>query len=267
MGAGTIGRMSFDVPADAYDRFMGRFSQPLGPTFAEFAGVTAGQRLLDVGSGPGALTSVLVDLVGAENVVAVDPSESFAAAAGRRHPGVDVRIATAAALPFDDGEFDRTLAQLVVHFMPDPVAGLREMARVTRPGGVVAACVWDHAGSDGPLSVFWDAVRGIDRRAVDEADLPGARQGSLPSLFRSAGLMDVDDDLLQVSVPFDGFTAWWEPFTLGVGPAGRYVAGLDTDRRRLLRDRCAARLPSGPFTLTAKAWAARGAPPPGSDPV
>ncbi len=120
MGAVTIGRMSFDVPADAYDRFMGRFSQPLGPTFAEFAGVTAGERLLDVGSGPGALTSVLVDLVGAENVAAVDPSESFAAAADRRHPGVDVRIATAAALPFDDGEFDRTLAQLVVHFMPDP---------------------------------------------------------------------------------------------------------------------------------------------------
>jgi SAM-dependent methyltransferase len=259
--------MSFDVPADAYDRFMGRFSRPLGPAFAAYAGVTAGERLLDVGSGPGALTSVLVDLVGAANVAAVDPSQSFVVAAARRHPGVDVRVAIAAALPFADGEFDRTLAQLVVHFMPDPVAGLREMARVTRPGGGVTACVWDHAGSDGPLSAFWDAARGIDRSAVDEADLPGARRGSLPALFRSAGLIEVDDDVLEVAVPFDGFEAWWEPFTFGVGPAGRYVAGLDADRRRLLRDRCAAGLPSGPFTLRAKAWAARGVAKLGRNPI
>jgi SAM-dependent methyltransferase len=257
-GPPTIGlRMTFDVPAVAYDRFMGRFSQPLGPRFADFSEVASGDRVLDVGCGPGALTSVLVELAGAESVAAIDPSESFAAAARLRHPGVDVRLASAADLPFDAASFDRALAQLVVHFMPDPVAGLREMARVTRPDGVVAACVWDHASGHGPLSVFWDAVRGIDRAAVDEADLPGARRGSLPALFRSAGLAGIEDGSLEVSVAFDGFQAWWEPFTLGVGPAGRYVAGLDPDGRARLRHRCAAALPSGPFTLQAKAWAAR----------
>src|SRR5688500_4873461 len=149
--------MAFDVAADAYDRFMGRYSRLLSPQLADFAGVRGGQRVLDVGCGPGALTSELVMRLGPSAVAAVDPSESFVAAARARHPGVDVQRASAEQLPFADDEFDAALAQLVVHFMADPVAGIREMARVTREHGVVAACVWDHAGDAGPLSLFWKA--------------------------------------------------------------------------------------------------------------
>ena len=133
--------MSFDVGADAYTRFMGRYSEPLAARFADLAGVRPGQRALDVGCGPGALTAELAGRLGAGEVCAVDPSESFAGAAGERLPGVTVSVAAAERLPFPDGAFDAVLAQLVVHFMADPVAGLREMGRVTRRGGVVGACV------------------------------------------------------------------------------------------------------------------------------
>ena len=138
--------MSFFVGADAYDRFMGRYSILLAPSFADLAGISAGQRVVDVGCGPGALTAELVARVGPEAVAAIDPSDAFVDAMRERHPGVDVRQAAAEDLPFEDRAFDAALAQLVVHFMTDPVAGLHEMARVVRPGGVVAACVWDHAG-------------------------------------------------------------------------------------------------------------------------
>ena len=139
--------MSFDVAGDAYGRFMGRFSEPLAERFLALAGVRDEDRVLDVGCGPGALTARLVARLGAGQVAAVDPSEPFVAAARTRLPGVDVRVATAESLPFDDDAFDAVLAQLVVHFMADPVAGLAEMARVARPGGTVAACVWDHAAA------------------------------------------------------------------------------------------------------------------------
>jgi ubiquinone/menaquinone biosynthesis C-methylase UbiE len=129
--------MSFHVAADAYDRFMGRYSVPLAVRLADFTEVTAGQRVVDVGCGPGALTTELVRRVGAAAVSAVDPSEPFVDAARARHPGVDVRRAAAEQLPFDDATFDSTLAQLVVHFMTDPVIGLGEMRRVTRAQGIV----------------------------------------------------------------------------------------------------------------------------------
>jgi len=143
--------VSFAVGADAYDRFMGRYSVPLASQLADFAGVAAGQRVLDVGCGPGALTTELVGRLGPAAVAAVDPSEPFVAAARERHAGVTVRRATAEELPFADHEFDAALAQLVVHFMADPVAGLSEMARVTRERGVAGACAWEHAGGQGPL--------------------------------------------------------------------------------------------------------------------
>ena len=162
---------------------MGRYSEPLAPQFADLAGIADGQRVLDVGCGPGALTAELVSRAGAEAVSAVEPSASFAAAARERLPGVDVRQAPAERLPFADGTFDAALAQLVVHFMADPVEGLREMARVTRPGGTVAACVWDHAGGRGPLAAFWSAVRQLDPAADDESGLAGVREGHLASLF------------------------------------------------------------------------------------
>jgi SAM-dependent methyltransferase len=250
--------VSFAVGADAYDRFMGRYSVPLAPELADFANVTAGQRVLDVGCGPGALTSELVRRLGAADVSAVDPSEPFVAAVRERHPDVSVQRAAAEQLPFADQAFDAALAELVVHFMKDPVAGLREMARVTREGGVVAACVWDLAEGQGPLSLFWDAARELEPDVEDESQRAGTSQGHLAQLFRAAGLREVEDGVLSISVEHPSFEDWWEPFTLGVGPAGSYVAGLDAERQARLRERCRERLPAAPFVLTARAWAARG---------
>src|SRR6476660_1452939 len=164
---------------------MGRYSEPLAAQFADLAGARSGQRLLDVGCGPGALTAELVRRVGPDAVSAVEPSASFVAAARERLPGVDIRQAAAERLPFGGAAFDAALAQLVVHFMADPVAGLREMGRVTRAGGLVAASVWDHAGGGGPLATFWSAVRDLDPGARDEAALAGAREGHLAEIFQN----------------------------------------------------------------------------------
>ena len=250
--------MSFDVAAESYDRFMGRYSVLLSPQLADLAGVQGGQRGLDVGCGPGALTAELVTRLGPAAVAAVDPSEPFVAAARARNPGVDVLRASAERLPFPDGRFDVTLAQLVVHFMSDPVAGLAEMARVTRPDGVVAACVWDHGGGQGPLSVFWQAARTLDPGIDDESHLAGAREGHLAELFEAAGLRDVEATAIPASLEHASFEEWWEPFTRGVGPAGSYVASLDPPEQAELRERCRSLLPVAPFVITARAWAARG---------
>lgn len=246
------------MAAEAYDRFMGRFSSPLAIEFVRLLEPQAGQRALDVGCGPGALTAVLVDRLGADAVTAVDPAESFVQAAQKRMPGVDVRSASAERLPFDDDRFDLTLAQLVVHFMADPIAALREMLRVTKPSGLVAATVWDHADGGGPLTSFWDAVHRLDPDARGEGGLTGAAEGQLGALFREVGLRDVETPMLSVTVPFGTFEDWWAPFELGVGPAGAYVAALDDHGRSALRAQCADLLPTPPFRITASAWCAVG---------
>jgi SAM-dependent methyltransferase len=250
--------VSFEVSADAYMRFMGQYSEPLARLFADLAGIDGGQRVLDVGCGPGALTAELVKRVGAASVSAVEPSASFAAAARERLPEVEVRQAAAEQLPFPDGAFDAALAQLVVHFMADPVQGLREMRRVTRPGGTVAACVWDHAGGRGPLAAFWSAVLELDPAAEDESGLAGVREGHLASLFTQAGLDRTRATTLTVRVRHASFDHWWQTFTLGVGPAGAYVASLTPDRRAALREQCRRLLPAGPVEITATAWAVTG---------
>jgi SAM-dependent methyltransferase len=237
---------------------MGRYSVRLAPSFADFARVLPGHRALDVGCGPGALTTELVRRLGATAVAAVDPSEEFAAAAQERHRGVDVRVAAAEALPFADGEFDAALAQLVVHFMDNPVRGLAEMARVTREGGVVAACVWDHAGGQTPLAPFWDAVHELDPNEAGESGLAGGHEGHLTELCTKAGLRDVQENALPVAVEHARFEEWWEPFTLGVGPAGVYLTSLERERLTALRNRCNEVLGPGPFTIESRAWAARG---------
>jgi SAM-dependent methyltransferase len=191
-------------------------------------------------------------------VSAVDPSESFVAAARERHPDVRVERASAEQLPFADDAFDAALAQLVVHFMSDPSAGVAEMRRVTRRDGVVAACVWDHAGGQGPLSAFWDVARELDPDVADESRLVGAREGDLTRLFASAGLREVEETALSVSLAHPTFEDWWEPFTFGVGPAGAYVAALDPEGQANLRERCREALPDAPFVLTARAWTAHG---------
>ncbi len=250
--------MNFTVDPAAYDRFMGRYSLLLAPQLADLAAVSAGQRVLDVGCGPGALTGELVERLGAEAVSAVDPSEPFVAAVEARHPGVDVRRAAAEQLPFGDAKFDATLAQQVVHLMKNHKGGVDEMVRVTRKRGVLAASVWDYAGGRGPISALWDAARELDPEVVDESHLAGVREGHLAELFEAAGLQEVEEVAHSISVKHSSFEEWWEPFTLGVGPAGSYVAGLDPARRAQLRERCHDQLPTAPFLLTAYAWAARG---------
>ncbi|MFC8503203.1 class I SAM-dependent methyltransferase [Pedococcus sp. NPDC057267] len=252
--------MGFEVTAQAYGRFMGRFSEPLASVFADAAGVVpgGGQSVLDVGCGPGALTSTLAERLGPDRVHACDPSRSFVEAARTRLPGVDVVAAAAEQLPYPDDGFDAALAQLVVHFMRDPVAGLREMARVTRPGGVVAACVWDHAGRQGPVSAFWDVVREFDPGEEGEGLLAGTERGQLGRLLREAGLADVRESSLAVTTRYESFEDWWEPYTFGVGPAGAYVAALDDERREALRALAQLRLPQAPFEVRAEAWCAVG---------
>ena len=250
----------FTAPADAYDRFMGKFSGPLAPLFCDFAGVAAGQRVLDVGCGPGALVAELVRRVGAENVSAVDPASQFVEAARERNPGVDVREASAEQLPFGDDEFDASLAQLVVHFMSDPVGGLSEMRRVTRPGGVVAACVWDHAGGQAAAQpVLGRRARARPGRAGRVAARGSARSGHLTELFGERGLARRARVVARSHSPARrASTHGGSRSRSASGPAGAYLTGLDEERQAEVRERCRQALGSGPLVIAARAWTARG---------
>ena len=250
--------MSFEVAGEAYDRFMGRYSRPLAVQLADLLDLAPGQRALDVGCGPGALTDQLVDRLGAEHVAAVDPSGPFVEACRSRHPGVDVRVATAEALPYDDGAFDTAAACLVVHFMEDPVRGLAEMARVTREGGWVAAAVWDLADGRTPMRAVWSAMAEVAPETRTESQLPGGSQGELVGLLADAGLRDVEGDEVAVTVSHPTFEEWWEPYLHGVGPVGEAVGALDTARRRRLEALLRRDLGDGPFDVTAVAFTARG---------
>lgn len=250
--------MSFEVAADAYDRFMGRFSRLLAPQMVELADVHAGQDVLDVGCGTGMLTTLLIDRLGPDHVTGIDPSATFVEAARQRFPGVRIDHGSAEALPYTRGAFHAAIAQLVVHFMQDPVAGIREMARVTRPGGVVAACVWDHAGGTGPVSLYWDAARDATPGAADESNLAGAREGHLVELFESAGLHDVQGSVVIAELEMPTFDEYWRPFERGVGPAGAHLASLGAEARARLRERARDLAGGEPFTISARAWAARG---------
>jgi ubiquinone/menaquinone biosynthesis C-methylase UbiE len=253
--------VSFAASGEKYDRFVGRYLPTLAPAFADAAGANAGMRLLDVGCGPGGLTRELAARAGADAVAAIDPSSQFVEACRARNPGVDVREGAAEQLPFPDDAFDAALASLVVGFMRDADTGAREMARVTRPGGVVAACMWDTTGGGMTmLHLFWKAAASIDADAVSEMGLLGTSQGELAELLRRTGLSDVEDGAISASARYESFEDWWEPFTFGIGPAGAYCRSLDDDRREALRLECRSRLgtPEGPFELEASAWFARG---------
>ncbi|MFL6042826.1 MAG: class I SAM-dependent methyltransferase, partial [Gaiellales bacterium] len=217
----------------------------------------------DVGCGPGALTAELAERLGPAGVAAVDPSEPFAAACRSRVPGADVRVAGGEALPFEDDAFDATLSQLVVNFMADPPAGVREMARVTRPGGVVASCVWDYAGEMTLLRSFWDAAIEVDPRAeaLDEGrTMPWCRDGDLARLWEDVGLTGVRFGAIEVRAGYSGFDDLWWPLPTGVAPSGAYCASLDEQGRSALREAYRRRLGAGdePFELTARAWAVAG---------
>jgi ubiquinone/menaquinone biosynthesis C-methylase UbiE len=249
----------FEVPAAHYDSFMGRYSMHLSAQLADLAEIAPGQRVLDVGAGPGALTAELVARLGPDAVTAVDPSEQFVGALREREPGVTVERAAAEDIPFDDSTFDAALAQLVVHFMDDPVAGLREMGRVTRAGGSVTACVWDHGpGGHGPLSAYYAALHRFDPSQPGESHRPGTRPGHLVELFRAAGLEDLDATTLTVRVEHPTFEDWWEPYMLRVGPTSHYLTSLEPDRLERLKELCREELSAPPFVLEARAWAVRG---------
>jgi SAM-dependent methyltransferase len=258
------GAETFSASAEAYDRLVGRYGATLAAALIAFARVEPGMRALDVGCGPGALTRALAELLGAANVSAVDPSEPFVQACRVRLPGVDVAVATAEELPFSTDAFDVTLSQLVVNFMRDPEKGVREMARVTRAGGVVAACVWDYAGEMTLLRAFWDAAREVEPERAAAADegvvMRWCGEGELAELWHGAGLRDVQFAPLVVRARYAGFEDLWAPLPSGVAPSGAFCKSLDDDGRAALHEAYRRRLAvgEGPFELSARAWAVSG---------
>jgi SAM-dependent methyltransferase len=258
------GAETFRASADAYDRFVGRYGSELATGLIDFAGVEPAMRTLDVGCGPGALTAMLVERLGAARVAAADPSAPFVDACRARLPGVGVVEAGAEALPFADAAFDAALSQLVVNFMRDGEAGVREMARVTRPGGIVASCVWDYAGEMTLLRAFWDAARQVDPERAAAADegvvMRWCGEGELAELWRAAGLGSVRSGSLRASAKYADFEDLWSPLPTGVGPAGAFCKSLEEDDRGALHDAFRLRLGvgDGPFELTARAWSVVG---------
>ena len=254
--------MQFATPAEHYDRFMGRYLPTLVTALTDAADIAPGMRVVDVGCGPGGLTSALAARVGAANVAAIDPAAQFVAACRERNPGADVREGVAESLPWADGEFDAALSSLVVAFMQDPLQGVGEMARVTRSGGTVAACMWDIAGGGMTmLRVFWTAVGQVEPGAQGEQRRTGTTEGDLPELFRRAGLDNVVAGALEARAEYVGFDDFWEPFTLAVGPAGQCLMSLPEEQQAAVRDACRIEVPDRPFSLTARAWYATGSVP------
>ena len=255
------GARSFLTSGNAYDGFMGRYSRPLAEVFADAVGVSRGSTALDVGCGPGALTGVLVGRLGTDAVFACDPSAPFVEECTTRHRGVDVRLGRAEAVPFEEGRFDVSLAQLVLHFVSDPEQAAREMLRVVRPGGVVAACVWDFATGMEMLRLFWDAALVIDPNAPDEARTRRfGRHGEIVALFQGAGLEDIVETTLHVRTRYESFNEFWSGFLAGVGPAGAFCVALSDEGRAALREELFRRVgsPAGSFTLGAMARSAHG---------
>jgi SAM-dependent methyltransferase len=257
------GAATFGTPAEAYDQHVGRYGRELARALIAAAGVRPGGRALDVGCGPGAVTTELVALLGAGHVAAVDPSVPFADACRGRLPGVRVDVAPGESLPFDGAAFDHVLSQLAVNFMTDPLAGVREMRRVTRPGGTVAAAVWDYAEEMVLLRRFWDAAAALDPSAGDRDEarcMPFCTPAELGDLWSTAGLAGVAVSAAVVGAGYDGFDDLWRPLELGVAPSGAYVASLAPEQRAALRDELRRRLGVGdrPFRLTARAWIVTG---------
>lgn len=259
----TRGAASFRTSAEAYDRHIGRYGSALARALIEIANVSAGQRALDVGCGPGALAAELCQVLGSNGIAAIDPSTPFVEACAQRLPGVDVRLATAEELPFPDDSFDVALSQLAVNFMSDPPAGVREMRRVTQPGGTVAAAVWDYAGEMTLLRRFWDAAVSLDPGAAESDEgrsMPYCTPDELERLWRDAGLQNPAVSALVVEAEYRDFDDLWQSLEHGSGPSTAYASSLSPGRRAELRDELRRRLGLGedPFRLPARAWAVVG---------
>ena len=246
----------FDVSEAAYDNFMGRYSVRLAPVFADFAGIGAGQRVLDVGAGTGALTAELARLDA--DVAAAEPAPSFVAALRSRLPSADVRQAGAEDLPWPDASFDAALAQLVVTFMSDAPAGVAEMRRVVRPGGVVAICMWDRDGMEMLAAIGrTQQALGSEGPSTEARRLYRTRE-EIESVFGD-GFADVTTELLSVEAAYTGFDEFWDALNGQIGPAGAWAASLDGEQRARARAELMRQLgePDGAFTLTGRAWAVR----------
>ncbi|MGO4523423.1 class I SAM-dependent methyltransferase [Microvirga sp. 2MCAF35] len=254
--------------ADAYEQLMGRWSRRLARPFLEFAGLEAGERVLDVGCGTGSLTFTMSRVADVGRIDAIDFSEVYVEAARQRNS--DPRIAIAQGdvcdLAFDDGGFDRTLALLVLHFVPESEQALREMRRVTKAGGTVAAAVWDSFGGMPVQRMFWDTAAALDPSAAkirgENYFKPLTRPGQMKELWTRVGLADVTETPLIIRMDFQAFEDFWRPIADGEGPLGQYVTRLDAERRtafeRGLRAAYEAGEPDGPRSFAAVALACRG---------
>ena len=264
-----MGSAVTDAPPNAYERHVGRYGRELAAGMIGVAALRRGQRALDVGCGPGALTQALAALLGPESVAAVDPSEAFVATCRERVPGSDVLVGLAEELPFPDGEFDAVLAQLVVDGKDDARRGVAEMRRVARPSGVLAACVWDFDGGMPLLNTMWAAALALDadraRSFGAGKRLPFSRAEELEDLWAGTGLEQVLLGELIAGAEYDGIDDLWAPFSAGVGSLGKLVMSLDDKSRERLKADVTSRFgaPSGPFRLTARALYVRGVVPSG----
>jgi SAM-dependent methyltransferase len=250
--------MTFTVPADSYERYIGRYSRALAPRFLEFSGVREGP-VLEVGCGPGSLTAVLAERFGAASVAAVDPSETFVAACRQRVPGADVRVAAGESLPFQSGAFRGALSQLVLSFVKEPDRLTAELSRVVRRDGLVAACTFE-ANGFALVRTFWDVALRFDPGAPDDAFIPFRREPELVALWTRAGFRDIRTGVIEVESRYADFDDFWSPFSFGIGPAGSYLLAQPEERRAALRAACFERLgkPTGPFSLPARVLAVGG---------
>ena len=251
--------------ARAYEARMGRWSARLAPLFAHFANVTDGGRVLDVGCGTGSLVSTVAAMTRQSAIVGIDPAEPFLAYARAQlaNPRITFDRGTALDLPYPAGVFDYTLSLLVLMFLPHPEQAAREMRRVTRPGGTVAACTWDREGQE-MTAVFWEEAIRLAPDAATRVDRPLRldQAGQLAALWHATGLQHVEETALNMDMAFTSFDDYWQPHLTGDGPSGVYVAGLPPEHREALRhalqERLQAGRPDGGFSLRAKALAVRG---------
>lgn len=251
---------------DAYERYMGRWSRCVAPLFTAWVGAPPMSRWADIGCGTGVLTSAILDRCEPARVVGIDSSESFLKAAQDRvsDPRVSFKSGDAQALPEADGGFDIAVSGLVLNFVADKRAMIGEMARIVRPGGLVALYVWDYAGHMQVMRHFFDAAGALDPKAREFDDgikAPICRPGPLGDALREAGLLDVSVRAIDITAAFDDFDDYWTPFLGGTGSAPKYCVSLSEDARERLREAVRGRLPVGPdgeILLAVRAWAARG---------
>lgn len=254
--------------AAGYDRLMGRWSRRLAPPFIQFAGLRDEERVLDVGCGTGSLTFELPRAASLAEIAAVDLSPIFVEEVQRRKTDDRIRVqqADACDLPFDGGYFDRALSLLVLHFVPEPAAAVSEMRRVVRPGGVVAAAVWDHLGGMSGMRMMWDTVAATSEKGREARSRylfqPMTGPGELQRCFEAEGLRDVEATTLTIRMDYDSFDDYWGPMAAGEGPIGRYVASLpaaeQAETGRAVRAAYEGGRPDGPRSFASMAWACRG---------